>query len=62
MEDKRLVSEQDIRDLLIEAVKKAKLEAMQLAIKIHADSYSRGTFRVAMHNAMAALDKRIEKA
>lgn len=62
MEEKRLVSEQDIRELLMEAVKKAKLEALQLAIRIHADAYSRGTFRVAMHNAMAAIDKKIDRA
>jgi hypothetical protein len=53
--EKRLVSEADIRELLIEAVKKAKIEALELAVKIQQDSFSIGSFRVAIYNQIADL-------
>ena len=59
--EKRLVSEEDIRALLIEAVKKAKIEAYMHCAKIMHDSYSRGSFRVAVYNCIAELEGR-EKA
>lgn len=62
MEDKRLVSDADIRELLIEAIKKAKIEALNLAIRIHESSYSRGGFRVAIHNKIVELEGSGEKA
>jgi len=59
--EKRLVSDEDIRELLIEAVKKAKIEAYNDAIRVHHDAYSRGSFRVAIFNKLAQLEDR-EKA
>lgn len=54
--EKRFVSDQEIRELLIEAVKKAKTEAFNIALKIHSDAYTRGSFRVAVYNQIALLE------
>lgn len=54
--EKRMVSDAEIRALLIEAVKKAKIEAYTNAIKIAADAYSRGSLRVALFNRIAELE------
>ncbi len=59
--EKRLVSDEDIRALLVEAVKKAKIEAYSHCIKIMHDTYSRGSFRVIVYNCIAELEGR-EKA
>lgn len=49
-------TEQQVRDLLIEAVKKAKIETLNLCLKIHHDAYTRGSFRVAVFNQIAQLE------
>jgi hypothetical protein len=58
VEEKRMVSDKDIRELLLEAVKKAKIEAYTHCIKIMHDTYSRGSFRVVVHNCIADLEGR----
>jgi hypothetical protein len=54
--EKRMVSDEDIRALLVEAVKKAKIEAYQHALKVNHDAYSRGSFRVAIYNKIAEIE------
>lgn len=56
--EKQSFSEAEVKELLIEAVKKAKIEAYNIAIKIASDSYSRGSLRVALFNKVAELEGR----
>jgi len=55
MEEKRLVSNADIEELLKEAVKKAKIDAYTDALRVNHDSYSRGSFRVVIFNKISEL-------
>lgn len=59
---KHTVTETDIQELIAEAVRLAKIEAFNLAIKIHADSFSRSSFRVALYNQIMALEGNKERA
>jgi hypothetical protein len=56
MEEKRMVNEENVRELLLEAVKKAKIDAYMHCIKIMHDTYSRGSFRVIVHNCIVELE------
>jgi hypothetical protein len=62
MEEKRMVSEADVRALLVEAVRIAKIEAFHVALKIHADAFSRGSMRVALYNQIMQLEGSKERA
>ena len=55
MEDKRMVSKQDIDELVAEAVRRAKIETLMLAIRIQNDAISRASFRVAIHGHIMKL-------
>jgi len=55
VEEKRLVSNADIEELLKEAVKKAKIDAYTHCVRIMHDAYSRGSFRVIVYNCIAEL-------
>jgi hypothetical protein len=62
MDEKRMVSDAEIRELLLEAIRIAKIEAFNVALKIQADSFSRGSMRVALYNQIMALEGSKERA
>lgn len=57
-----MVAEKDIQELIKEAIAKAKIEAYTDAIKVMHDAFSRGSFRVIIHNKIVELEKSGEKA
>jgi hypothetical protein len=60
--EKRMVTEADIQELIAEAVRLAKIEAFHVALKIHADAFSRGSMRVALYNQIMQLEGSKERA
>lgn len=58
----RTFTEEEVRELLKVAVKKAQEEVINAAIKINADGYSRGSVRVALHNLRVRVTGEGEKA
>lgn len=52
MDDGRLFTKDEVNQIVEKARLDSAVEALHLAIKIHHDSFSRGTCRLALHNAI----------
>jgi hypothetical protein len=61
MKEKRMITEEYVKDLIAKAIKKAKIEAYSLAINIHAKAFTGASFRVAMFNLLAELEGKEKK-
>lgn len=55
MDDGVLFTKDEVNEIVKKACEQAQIEALHLAIKIHHDSFSRGTCRLALYNAILRL-------